>query len=110
MQHTQRIQAVLEEANIKLSSVISDVLGKSGQRILKAIIAGETDSAKLAELGGSRLSASRTELTAALHGHGTFYQDLGADHFARRDPARAANKLADRIRKLGYAVDIRAAA
>jgi transposase len=267
VQHTQRIQAVLEEANIKLSSVISDVLGKSGQRILKAIIAGETDSARLAELGGSRLSASRTELTAALHGHvrehhrfllarhletiehlettiaafdarieaalepfrgaierlteipglsttsaqillaeigtdmsqfptaghllswaglvprldesagkrrstrvkkgapwlkpvlvqcawaavrkkdsyfqakfqrlkarcgpkkavvaiaasmlttayhmladGTFYQDLGADHFARRDPARAANKLADRIRKLGYAVDIRTAA
>ena len=42
VRHTQRIQATLEEANIKLTSVISDVLGFSGRRILKAIVAGET--------------------------------------------------------------------
>ena len=47
VQHTQRIQAVLEEANVKLSSVITDVLGLSGRRILKAIVAGETDPVKL---------------------------------------------------------------
>jgi hypothetical protein len=41
---------------------------------------------------------------------GTCCQDLGADHFARRDPARIVAKLANRIRSLGYAVDIRAAA
>ena len=51
VQHTQRIQAVLEEANVKLSSVITDILGLSGRRILKAIVAGETDPAKLAALG-----------------------------------------------------------
>lgn len=68
VRHTQRIQAVLEEANIKLTSVITDILGMSGRRILKAIVAGETDASKLAGLGSSRLAASRDELTAALTG------------------------------------------
>ena len=68
VQHTQRIQAVLEEANVKLSSVITDILGLSGRRILKAIVAGETDPAKLSALGSSRLSASKGELLDALHG------------------------------------------
>jgi transposase len=68
VQHTQRIQAVLEEANIKLSSVITDILGSSGRRMLKALVAGETDPVKLAQLGGGRLSATRTELADALHG------------------------------------------
>ena len=68
VQHTQRIQAVLEEANVKLSSAITDILGMSGRRILKAIVAGETDPAKLAELGGPQLAASRSDLADALHG------------------------------------------
>jgi transposase len=68
VRHTQRIQSVLEEANIKLTSVITDILGMSGRRILKAIVAGETDASKLAGLGSSRLAASRDELTAALTG------------------------------------------
>jgi transposase len=41
---------------------------------------------------------------------GTCYQDLGADHFARRNPARTAAKLANRIRNLGFDVEIRPAA
>src|SRR4051794_16741626 len=41
---------------------------------------------------------------------GTCYQDLGPDYFARRNPARTARKLADRIRSLGYIVEIRSAA
>ncbi len=68
VQHTQRIQAVLEEANVKLSSAITDVLGQSGRRILKAMIAGETDPDKLASLGSPRLASARSELSAALHG------------------------------------------
>jgi transposase len=67
-QHTQRIQAVLEEANVKLSSAITDILGMSGRRILKALIAGETDPARLSELGSPRLAASRAELSDALLG------------------------------------------
>jgi transposase len=68
VRHTQRIQAVLEEANIKLTSVITDILGMSGRRILAAIVAGETDGARLAALGSVRLSASRDALAAALTG------------------------------------------
>jgi transposase len=68
VRHTQRIQAVLEEANIKLASVITDVLGWSGRRILKAIVAGESDAGRLADLGSSRLACPRDALTAALAG------------------------------------------
>lgn len=68
VRHTQRIQAVLEEANIKLTSVITDVLGMSGRRILEAIVAGETDGERLASLGSSRLAAPRDALAAALTG------------------------------------------
>ena len=68
VRHTQRIQATLEEANIKLASVISDILGFSGRRILKAIVAGESDSRRLAELGHSRLACTREDLAAALDG------------------------------------------
>ncbi len=68
VQHTQRIQAVLEEANVKLSSAITDILGLSGRRILKAMIAGETDPDKLSALGSPRLAASRNDLADALLG------------------------------------------
>ena len=68
VRHTQRIHAVLEEANIKLASVITDIVGFSGRRMLKAIVAGETDARRLAELGSSRLAAPREALVAALDG------------------------------------------
>jgi transposase len=59
---------VLEQANIKLSSVISELFGVSGRRILKAIVAGESDPGRLADLGSRKLAASRAQLTEALHG------------------------------------------
>jgi transposase len=55
-QHIQRIQKTLEDANIKLVSVISDIMGMSGRRILKAMIAGETNAMRLSELGSARLN------------------------------------------------------
>jgi transposase len=67
-QHAQRVQAVLEEANVKLTAVITDILGASGRRILKAMIAGETDAEKLAALGHERLGCSRAGLVEALTG------------------------------------------
>lgn len=67
-QHIQRIQKTLEDANIKLTSVISNIIGTSGRRMLKAMIAGETNPAKLAQLGSTRLKCPRDELTAALDG------------------------------------------
>ena len=187
VQHTQRIQAVLEEANIKLSSVITDILRLSGRRILKAIVTGRdlgpdphrrdrhrheaiSDgwsspflaglTPRLDESAGKRRStrlrkgapwlkpvlvqaawaASRKKnsyfeaqflrlkarrgpkkaavavaasmLVTAYHmlADGTCYQDLGADHFARRNPGRTAAELANRARNLGFHVEIRPAA
>jgi transposase len=63
-----QIESLLEEMMIKLSSVVSDLLGASGQRILQAIAAGEEDPAKLARLGDERLKASEQELQKALRG------------------------------------------
>jgi transposase len=68
VQHKQRIQKVLEDANVKLGSVVSDVLGQSGRRLLRAMIAGEQRPDKLAALARERLAASRETLAEALHG------------------------------------------
>lgn len=65
---SNRIQNVLEGANVKLSSVIRDVLGTTGQRMLAALADGETDPAKLADLADPRIRASRETLIAALTG------------------------------------------
>ena len=63
-----QMEALLEEMRIKLSSVISDLLGVSGRRILSALSAGERDPAKLAEWGDERLKCSREELSDSLNG------------------------------------------
>src|ERR1700761_8808631 len=53
--HVQRIQKTLEDANIKLDSVITDIVGLSGRRMIEALIAGQTDPEALAALAHSRL-------------------------------------------------------
>src|SRR6185436_8475475 len=63
-----RIHKVLEDANIKLSAVISDIMGVSGRAMLHALLAGETDPMALADLAHSRLRAPRPALEAALTG------------------------------------------
>lgn len=63
-----QIESLLEEMRLKLSSVVSDLLGISGRRILAALAAGETDPAKLAALGDERLRVSQAELMDALTG------------------------------------------
>jgi transposase len=67
-QHSLRIQKTLEDANVKLGSVLSNVLGSSGRAILQALIAGQTDPEQLAELAQGTARKKRTELVAALHG------------------------------------------
>jgi transposase len=63
-----RVQKVLEGANIKLASVATDVLGKSGRAMLEALIRGEQDPAVLADLARGRLRAKRPQLQLALEG------------------------------------------
>jgi transposase len=66
-----RIQKVLEDANIKLGSVASDVLGVSGRDMLRAMIAGEADPAVLADLARRKLRSKIPELQLALKGRVT---------------------------------------
>jgi transposase len=66
--HIQRIQKTLEAANIKLASVLSDILGKSGRAMLDAMVAGEGDPVKLAALAHKGVKASQAQLREALNG------------------------------------------
>jgi transposase len=69
--HTLRIQKTLEDANIKLDSVITDIIGASGRKMIEALIAGENDPAKLARLADQRVKASQDTLRKALRGRVT---------------------------------------
>jgi transposase len=66
--HVQRVQKTLEEANIKIESVLSDVMGHSGRAIIQALIDGETDPAKLAALAHWKVRAPAATLREALRG------------------------------------------
>ncbi len=63
------LHKVLEWANIKLTSVVSDVMGVSARAMLAAIVGGEADQGALAELAQGRLRAKQAELERALDGH-----------------------------------------
>lgn len=95
--HVQRIQKALEDANIKLDSVISDVVGVSGRRMLVALIEGEADPRALAALAHERIRATAAELQAALRGrvttHHRFLLKLHLDHL---DAVEAAIARIDR--------------
>jgi transposase len=89
--HTLRIQKTLEDANLKLTEVVSDILGASGRAILKALIAGHTDPAQLADLTTGRLKASRATLLDALHGRVTAHHRFMLDlHLTQIEALEAA--------------------
>jgi transposase len=69
--HIQRLQKTLEDANIKLDSVISDIMGLSGRRMIEALIGGESDPEQLAQLAHRRIKATPEELCEALRGRVT---------------------------------------
>src|SRR4051812_17437429 len=68
VQVANRIQKTLEDANIKLASVASDVLGQSGRDMIRAIVNGEDDPVKLADLARQKLRAKIPQLQEALYG------------------------------------------
>jgi transposase len=91
--HVQRIQKTLEDANIKLDSVVTDILGLSGRRIIEALIAGQTMPQALASLAHRRIHASTDKLEAALRGrvtrHHRFLLKLHLDQIDALDAALA---------------------
>jgi transposase len=67
-QEANRLQKVLEDANLKLAAVATDVLGKSGRAMLEAILGGEQDAEVLADLAQGKLRAKLPALRKALDG------------------------------------------
>jgi transposase len=81
-----QLESLLEECQVKLSSVVSDLLGASGRRILRAIAKGETNPVRLADLGDKRLHASEAELIDALSGHvGSLHRQVLSLYLDRLD-------------------------
>ena len=89
--HTLRLQKTLEDANVKLTRVASDILGVSGRAILAALIAGQTDPERLADCTKGRLKADRADIVAAVHGRVTaHHRFLLKLHLAQIDALTAA--------------------
>ena len=63
------MQKCLTQMNLQLANVISDIMGQTGQKILRAILAGERDAEKLADMRDYRIQASREEIVASLTGN-----------------------------------------
>ncbi len=98
----QRLEKLLEDAGIKLSSVASDILGVSGRLMLEALIAGDRDPAALADLAKRRLRSKIPALTEALTGRFTEHHAfLARVHLNLIDQHTAAiDRLTARIETL----------
>ena len=68
-QHIQHMQKALEQMNVKLPEVVSDITGVTGLAIIEAILAGERDPRKLAKLRDERCRRTEAEIARALHGN-----------------------------------------
>ena len=95
----QRLEKLLEDAGIKLSSVASDITGVSGRAMLEALIAGDRDPAGLADLAKRRMRSKIPELTEALTGRfGEHHSFLARLHLDLIDGhSRAIEELDERI-------------
>jgi transposase len=91
--HVQRIEKLLEDANLKITGLLSDITGKSGRAVLLALIDGHTEPEQLVSRIG-RVKASRSELLEALRGnvipHHRFMLRLHLGHIDALDQAIAA--------------------
>ena len=96
--HSQRIEKVLESADVKLAMVLHPLLGVSGRAIVAALAAGETDPERLVALAHPRLRAKRDALRAALPGHVRPHHRVLLRQHLRVD-ASAGKHRSTRIRK-----------
>ena len=95
--HTQRLQKTLKDANVKLTRVVTDILGASGRAVIAALIAGETDPERLADRTDVRLKAGRADIVAAVHGRVTaHHRFLLQLHLTQIDALRAAVENVER--------------
>jgi transposase len=109
---TNRLQAVLEDASIKLASVVTDIRGVSARAILDALVAGETDAALLADLARGRLRAKRDQLAQAVVGrfapHHAFMITEQLSHLDYLDEAmeRISTEIEQRLQDEWAAVEL----
>ena len=91
--HVQRIQKTLEDADLKLASVLADIMGQSGRAVLAALAAGETDPERLRALVGARVKASPEVIRAALTGRpGPHHRFLLGLHLGQIEGARRSRR------------------
>ncbi|MFI5106347.1 MAG: IS110 family transposase, partial [Terriglobales bacterium] len=91
-----RVQQVLEDANVKIGDVLSDVFGLSGQLMLEALVAGKSSSLEVAQLARGNARKKLADLTAALDGH----QMRESHRFLIRRAMRHMAFLADEVEAL----------
>jgi transposase len=109
---TNRLQVVLEDANVKLAAVVTDVRGASARAILEALVAGETDPATLAELARGRLRTKRERLAQAVVGQfGAHHAFLITEHLSQLDYLeealeRVSAEIAQRLQADQAAIDL----
>jgi transposase len=97
-----RLQKTLEDTNLKLADVATDILGKSGRAMLEALLAGETDPQVLAGLARGRMKAKRAELEQALVG-----ELKPLHHFLLSEHLRHIDSLDGAIGRVGQQIEVR---
>ena len=106
-----RLQKVLEDANIKLASVVTDITGVSARRMLEAMIEGEADSEVLAQLAKGRLRNKLPDLEKALNGRGTDHhrfllkRRLAHMDFLEEEIQALSREIAHRIERMSTPSD-----
>jgi len=106
-----RIHKVLEDANLKLASVVSDIMGMTGQAILTALVAGQDDPEHLAHLARGSLIKKHEQLKAALQGKLTPHHRVLLEELFRlittldRSIARLDREIAERLRPLDALIE-----
>lgn len=103
--HIQRMQKVLTQMNVQLANMISDLSGVTGQKIIKAILAGERDAWELAGYRDPRVKASRLEIARSLEGNWqddlvfVLKQEQEAYEFCQRQIAECDCLLAEYLKQ-----------
>lgn len=106
-----RIQKVLEDANLKLASVVSDVMGVTGQAILKALVAGQENPEDLAHLARGSLIKKEEQLQAALQGKLTPHHRIQLEELLQliatldHAIARFDREVAERLRRFDALIE-----
>jgi transposase len=106
-----RIQKVLEDANLKLASVVTDIMGVTGQAILRALVAGQEDPERLAHLAQGSLVRKQELLQAALQGKLTPHHRMLLEELLRliatldHSIARFDREVAERLRRFDALIE-----